>query len=112
MLLDELGELACRKLPPPAGEYFRQGASAGLSTIGAVAASDRIGFRPRMLRDVSNLRTGTAVLGHDVAAPILAAPWTPHRAPHPDGEPATARAVAPAGSLMVVSSNAGSRPCG
>lgn len=109
MRLDELEELACRKLPPPVSEYFRQGSAAGLSTAGAVAAWDRIRFRPRMLRDVSNVRTGTAVLGHDVAAPILAAPWTMQRAAHPDGELATARAVASAGSLMVVSSNAGSR---
>jgi 4-hydroxymandelate oxidase len=109
MRLDELEELACRKLPPPVCEYFRQGSSAGLSTAGAVPAWDRITFRPRMLRDVSSVRTDTTVLGRDVAAPILAAPWTLQRAAHPDGELATARAVAAAGSLMVVSSNAGSR---
>jgi len=108
MRLDELEELACRKLPPPVSEYFRQGSSAGLSTAGAVAAWDRVRFRPRMLRDVSGVHTGTAVLGHDVAAPILAAPWTLQRAAHPDGEVATARAIAAARSLMVVSSNAGS----
>jgi 4-hydroxymandelate oxidase len=109
MRLDHLEELACGKLPPPVSEYFRQGSEAGLSTGAAVTAWDQIRFRPRMLRDVSKVHTGATVLGHDVAAPLLVAPWTLQRAAHPDGELATARAVAAAGSLMVVSSNAGSR---
>ena len=107
--LVELEELAHRKLPPPVSEYIRQGSFAGLTTAGAPAAWDQLRFRPRMLRDVSKVQTQTAVLGHDVAAPVLVAPWTLQRAAHPDGELATARAVAASGSLMVVSSNAGSR---
>jgi 4-hydroxymandelate oxidase len=107
--LVELEELAHRKLPPSVSEYIRQGSFAGLTTAGAPAAWDQIRFRPRMLRDVSKVQTQTTVLGHDVAAPVLVAPWTLQRAAHPDGELATARAVAAAGSLMVVSSNAGSR---
>jgi 4-hydroxymandelate oxidase len=107
--LDELEELAHRSLPPPVSEYIRQGAFTGLTTAAAPAAWDQIRFRPRMLRDVSKVQTQSAVLGHDVAAPVLVAPWTLQRAAHPDGELATARAVAATGSLMVVSSNAGSR---
>jgi 4-hydroxymandelate oxidase len=106
--LDELEQQATRRLPPPVSEYFNQGASAGLTTSAAPAAWDRLRFRPRMLRDVSGVRTTTHVLGHKLATPILIAPTTLQRAAHPDGEVATARAAAAAGSLMVVSSNAGS----
>ncbi len=107
--LVELEELAHRKLPPPVSEYIRQGSFAGLTAAGAPVAWDQVRFRPRMLRDVSKVQTQTTVLGHHVAAPVLVAPWTLQRAAHPDGELATARAVAAAGSLMVVSSNAGCR---
>jgi 4-hydroxymandelate oxidase len=106
--LDELEKQATRQLPPPVSEYFNQGASAGLATSAAPAAWDKLRFRPRVLRDVSGVRTATRVLGHELATPILIAPTTLQRAAHPDGEVATARAAAAAGSLMVVSSNAGS----
>jgi len=61
-----------------------------------------------MLRDVSLVSTAASVLGNDLATPILVAPTTMQRAAHPDGEIATARAVAATGSLLEVSSNAGS----
>jgi 4-hydroxymandelate oxidase len=108
MHVDDLHDRAVRRLPPPVSEYFDQGASAGLTAAAASSAWDRVRFRPRMLRDVSSVRTATAVLGHAVRTPILIAPTTLQRAAHPDGELATARAAAAAGSLMVVSSNSGS----
>jgi 4-hydroxymandelate oxidase len=106
--LDELAELATRRWPAPVSEYFNQGASAGVSTSAAPGAWDRLRLRPRVLRDVSSVSTRTTVLGHEVAAPILVAPTALQRAAHPDGEVATARGAAAAGSLMVVSSNSGS----
>jgi 4-hydroxymandelate oxidase len=108
MRLDELEQHATRQLPPPVSEYFNQGASAGLATSEAPVAWDRVRFRPRILRDVSAVRTATRVLGQELATPILIAPTTLQRAAHPDGEVATARGAAAAGSLMVVSSNSGS----
>ncbi len=52
--------------------------------------------------------TSTSLLGTPVRSPIGVAPTTLQRAAHPDGEVAMARAVAAAGSVLVVSSNAGS----
>jgi 4-hydroxymandelate oxidase len=106
--IDELEEIATRCLPPEVSEYFRQGAFAGLTTSAAPAAWDRLRLRPRVLRDVSNVSTATKVLGHEVATPIMVAPTALQRGAHPEGEIATARAVAAAGSLMTVSSNSGS----
>jgi 4-hydroxymandelate oxidase len=106
--IDELEEIATRCLPPEVSEYFRQGAFAGLTTSAAPAAWDRLRLRPRVLRDVSSVSTATKVLGHEVATPIMVAPTALQRGAHPEGEVATARAVAAAGSLMTVSSNSGS----
>jgi 4-hydroxymandelate oxidase len=58
---------------------------------------------------VTTVDTSVEVLGHRLRAPIAVAPTTLQRAAHPDGELAMARATAEADSLMVVSSNAGTR---
>jgi 4-hydroxymandelate oxidase len=108
MRLDELEVIATRSLPAPISEFFNQGSSAGLTASAAPAAWDRKRLRPRMLRDVSTVSTASTVLGHDVASPILVAPTALQRGAHPDGEVATARAVAAARSLMTLSSNSGS----
>jgi 4-hydroxymandelate oxidase len=106
--VDELEEIAARCLPPEVSEYFSQGAFAGLTTGAAPGAWDRLRLRPRVLRDVSSVSTTTTVLGHEVATPILVAPTALQRGAHPEGEVATARAVAATRSLMTVSSNSGS----
>jgi 4-hydroxymandelate oxidase len=105
--MQELEQAALLRLPPPVSEHFRQGARDGLSTAEAVAAWDRLRLLPRVLRDVSSVSTATTLLGQEVTAPVCVAPTTFHRAAHPDGEIATARAVAAAGSLLEVSTNAG-----
>jgi len=105
--MDDLQRAAALRLPAPVIEYFDQGAGDSVSTARAQAAWDRIALRPHTLRDVSRVSTATSVLGQQVAAPVLVAPTAMQRAAHPDGETATARAVAAAGSLMTVSTNAG-----
>jgi 4-hydroxymandelate oxidase len=107
--VDELRQRAMQVLPAPVSEYFDSGARGGLTTAEAVAAWDRVRFLPRVLRNVSAVSTATSVLGHPVATPILVAPTALQRAAHPDGEAATARAAAAAGSLMAVSTNSGSK---
>jgi 4-hydroxymandelate oxidase len=108
MDLEDLRARALPTLPPAVSEYVSQGASAGLTASVAAQAWDQITFRPRVLRDVSCVRTATSVLGQEVATPILVAPTTLQRAAYPDGEVATARGAAAAGSLMAVSTNSGS----
>ena len=95
-------------LPGPVSEFFGQGAGAGVSAAEATQRWDRLRLRPRVLTNVSTVSTAARVLGHDLPSPILVAPTTLQRMAHPDGEVATARAVAAQGSLMCVSSNAGS----
>ncbi len=53
---------------------------------------------PRILVDVSKQDLSTTVLGQRVEFPILVAPSAMQRMSHPEGELATARAVAAAGT--------------
>ncbi|KQZ74819.1 alpha-hydroxy acid oxidase [Nocardioides sp. Root151] len=105
--LDGLEETARQALPAPVFRYFQQGAGEGLTASEAREAWRSIRFVPRVLRDVREVDLTTSVLGADLAVPYAVAPTTLQRAAHPDGELAMARAAAEAGSLMVVSSNAG-----
>ncbi len=105
--LQELEHEAELALPASVFRYFRQGARQGLSAAEAAAAWHAFRFAPHVLRDVTTVDTSVEVLGHALTAPIAIAPTTLQRAAHPVGELAMARATAEAGSLMVVSSNAG-----
>ena len=96
-------------LPEPVFRYVQQGARAGVSSGEAVAAWDRLRWTPRILTDTSSVDLATTALGTPITAPVAVAPTTLQRAVHPDGELAMARAVAAEGSLVVVSSNAGTR---
>jgi 4-hydroxymandelate oxidase len=108
MRLDDLHGRAVLRLPPEVAEHFDQGAGAGLSVSAAAAAWDRLRLRPRVLRDVSHVSTAATVLGHELTTPVMVSSTSMQRAAHPDGEIATARAAAAAGSLMEVSTNSGS----
>ncbi len=105
---ESLEELARESLPESVHRYFRQGARDSVSAGEAVAAWDRYRFLPRVLHDVTDVDTSVSLLGTTLRSPFAVAPTTLQRAAHADGEVAMARAVARAGSLMVVSSNAGS----
>jgi isopentenyl diphosphate isomerase/L-lactate dehydrogenase-like FMN-dependent dehydrogenase len=52
---------------------------------------------------VSSASASTTVLGADVSMPLLVAPVAFQRVAHDDGEPATARAAAAAGTVMCLS---------
>jgi isopentenyl diphosphate isomerase/L-lactate dehydrogenase-like FMN-dependent dehydrogenase len=75
-----------------------------------VAAFERRKLRPRVLVDVAEISTRTTVLGTEIALPVLIAPLAMQRLAHPDGEEATARAAAAAGTIMCLSSAATCAP--
>lgn len=105
--LESLGSRARATLPASVFEYLCQGARESVSTGEAIDAWRSVRFHPHVLRDVTDLDLSVSVLGTRVRVPWGVAPTTLQRAVHPDGELAMARAAADAGSLMVVSSNAG-----
>lgn len=105
--LGSLEERARAVLPAPLLEYLVQGARDSVTTGEAVAAWGEVRFRPRVLHDVTHVDLSTTLLGRLAAAPWAIAPTTLQRAVHPEGEVAMARAAADAGTVVVVSSNAG-----
>ena len=105
---EDLEARASRVLSEPVFRYFRQGARDGVSAGEASAAWDAHRLLPQVLRDVTDVDVTTTMLGTTLRTPVAIAPTTLHRAAHPDGEIATARAAAAQGALMVLSSNAGS----
>ena len=90
--------------------YFTGGADDEVTLRDNVAAFRRWRLRPRMLVDVSAPRHDTTVLGTPVSMPLLVAPTAFQKMAHPDGELATARAVADAGTIMTLSTIATAAP--
>ncbi len=105
---DSVERAARKRLTKEVYRYFSQGARESVSAGEAEAAWDRWRFVPRVLQDVTAVSTATTLLGTEVSTPFAVAPSTLQRACARDGEVAMGRGVAEAGSLMVVSSNAGS----
>jgi 4-hydroxymandelate oxidase len=100
-------EPAARELlPRDVYDFYAGGAGDERTLEENVRAFDRWRLRPRYLRGAGLPDPSTSVLGVPVAFPVLVAPWAYQRMAHPDGELATARAAASAGTVMVVSSTA------
>ncbi|XP_071808820.1 2-Hydroxyacid oxidase 1-like [Asterias amurensis] len=84
-------------------DYYSYGAEEGQTNRDNVQAFLRYRFRPRLFRDVSTRVTRTSILGHDIEFPVGVSPTALHGVIHKDGEKATARAAASAGTVMILS---------
>ncbi|GAA3936811.1 alpha-hydroxy acid oxidase [Actinoplanes auranticolor] len=100
-------EAARAALPAAVFDYYRDGFGAQVTRDEATAAWREWRFVPRLFSDVSQVSTEIELLGARLTAPVLAGPTALHTLAHPEGEAATARGVAAAGSLFVLSSRAG-----
>jgi isopentenyl diphosphate isomerase/L-lactate dehydrogenase-like FMN-dependent dehydrogenase len=98
--------LAEERLDTNAHAYFAGGAGDEVTLRDNLTAFERRKLRPRVLVDVGSVSTATTVLGTEVALPILIAPLALQRMAHEDGELATARAAAAAGTILCLSSAA------
>ena len=103
--LAEMEAFAAGLLPTNALDYYASGARDEQTFRGNLAAWGRWWLVPRMLVDVSRVSLGTTILGEPIALPVMVAPMASQRMAHPDGELATARAAAAAGTIMVVSTS-------
>jgi isopentenyl diphosphate isomerase/L-lactate dehydrogenase-like FMN-dependent dehydrogenase len=102
--------LAEERLDANAHAYFAGGAGDEVTLRENVAALERRKLRPRVLVDVGGGTTATTVLGTEISLPVLIAPVALQRMAHPEGELATARAAAAAGTIMCLSTAATARP--
>jgi 4-hydroxymandelate oxidase len=94
---------ARERLSAMAYAYYASGANDEITLRENHAAYDRIALRYHVLRDVSQRSLSTTVLGEPVSMPILIAPMAFQGMAHPEGDVATARATASAGTIMVLS---------
>ena len=94
---------AAQRLTPDVHRYYAGGAGDQVSLEEAEQAWRALRLRPRVLRDVGTVDTCLELLGTALRTPVLCGPAAAHGLAHPEGEAATARGVAEAGSLMVLS---------
>ncbi|MGA4726154.1 alpha-hydroxy acid oxidase [Micromonospora taraxaci] len=90
-------------MDPVHQDFFEGGAGRERTVAANERAFERRWLVPRVLRATGERDLRTTVAGTSLAAPVLVAPTAFHRLAHPDGEAATARGAAGAGTAMVVS---------
>ncbi len=92
--IDDLRRIAKRRLPAGVFDYIDGGADDERTLAGNTAAFAEIGFRPRVMRDTSEIDPSTTVLGREIPLPLILAPTGFARIADPQGELAVARAAA------------------
>jgi isopentenyl diphosphate isomerase/L-lactate dehydrogenase-like FMN-dependent dehydrogenase len=110
LTLDDAERMAEAALPPDAWSYIAGGAGDERTLRWNREAFSRFRLRPRVLVDVSSVTTETSVLGTRVSMPVVVAPMAFQQVAHEEGELATARGAASAGTLMCVSTVATAAP--
>lgn len=104
--VEDYEPVARAALRPDVYDYYAGGAGSEWTLEENRRSFDRWVVRPRFLRGAGSPDPSVEVLGTRLAFPVLIAPWAYQRLAHPDGEMATVRAGASAGTVTVVSSTA------
>jgi 4-hydroxymandelate oxidase len=110
LTLDDAERLAEEAISPEAWSYIVGGAGDERTLRWNREAFSRYRLRPRVLVDVTSVTTETTALGTPVSMPVLVAPMAFHQIAHEEGELATAKGAAAAGTLMCVSTVATATP--
>ena len=95
--IEDLRKIAKRRLPGGVFDYIDGGAEDESALHRNSAAFGRYEFRPRILRDMSDITTTTSLLGRRIPLPLVLAPTGFTRIADPEGELAVARAAARVG---------------
>jgi isopentenyl diphosphate isomerase/L-lactate dehydrogenase-like FMN-dependent dehydrogenase len=102
--LAEYEQRAADRVEPAVWDYIQGGSDDEVTLRANRDAFARLTLYPRVLARVNTCELATVALGARLALPVMIAPTGLHKLVHPDGERATARAAAVAGTVMVVSS--------
>lgn len=105
-VLRRLEVRAREALPDPVYDYFAGGAADEVTLAENDAAWGRWALRPRVLTGGGEAELAIELLGSRLSAPVLLAPVAAQRLLHPDGEVASARAAAAAGTAFCLSTRA------
>ncbi len=86
-------------------DFIDAGAMDEFTTRRNRTAFEELSLRPRFMRDVSERKIATTVLGQEISMPVMIAPAGSHMMAHPDGEVATAKAAGKSDTLMMLSTS-------
>lgn len=107
--IEDLRQLARRRLPKVVFDYLDGGAEGEVTLRANRDAFDAVTFRPRHAVGSPESNVRATVVGAELALPILLAPVGYSRVMHPHGEPAAAEAAGQAGCGYVLSTISGHR---
>ena len=105
--IEDLRQLAMRRLPRAVFDYLDGGAEREASLRDNIGAFESLTFRPRNAIAVPQCDLHTKVLGADLAFPAILAPIGYTRLMHPAGECAASRGASEAGTAYILSTISG-----
>ena len=108
--LYELEEIAEGRLPRNEWDYVAGGATDEITLARTRSVFDHIALRPRMLAGIPDADLSVSVLGRRIPLPLMLSPCGSHKRAHEDGELASAKAAAAAGTILAVSANCSYAP--
>jgi isopentenyl diphosphate isomerase/L-lactate dehydrogenase-like FMN-dependent dehydrogenase len=107
--IEDLRELARRRVPRIVFNYIDGGAEAEWTLRENRRAFERVTFRPHQAVAVPSCDLRMRVLGMELSMPVMLAPVGYLRVMHPEGEVAAARAAGRAGVGLILSTVSGHR---
>ena len=105
--IDDLRNLAQRRLPKAIFDYVDGGAENEFTLRENCRAFDLVRFRPQNAVAVPHCDLHTQVLGAEISLPAIVAPVGYSRLIHPDGEKAAASGAGAAGTAYILSTISG-----
>ncbi|KAJ3748598.1 FMN-dependent dehydrogenase-domain-containing protein [Lentinula detonsa] len=100
--LHDFESIAKAVMPVKAWAYYSSAADDEITIRENHAAYHRIWFRPRILRDVTNVDFSSTILGHRTSMPIYITATALGKLGHPDGELILTRAAAQHGVIQMI----------
>ncbi|KAI5829299.1 hypothetical protein K523DRAFT_274784 [Schizophyllum commune Tattone D] len=100
--LHDFEAIAKQVMPEKAWAYYSSAADDEITNRENHAAYHRVWFRPRILRDVTNVDWSTTILGHKTSMPIYISATALGKLGHPDGELNLTRAAAKHGIIQMI----------
>ena len=104
MTLGEIAKQARRNLNQNLWDYLRGGADSEAAVIRNRMSLSALAFRPKVLNDVSSIRTERTLLGTRLRIPVILPPIGSVQQFHPGGGAAVAEAATEFGTTMILSS--------
>ena len=86
-------------------EFIEAGAMDEITTARNRSAFEALTLRPRFLRNTTERKISTTVLGQDISFPVMISPTDGHGMAHPEAECATARGAGMSNTLMMCSTS-------